>query len=152
MGSEIIILPTLFGSLVWLVYIIVDGSRRKQRLKMFTEFHSKMLDRIGSAKEFGEFFTSEAGNRFLESLATEKGSPQIRILAALQWGVTLLFLGMAIFVLLDQHREFRQETVDTLAFIGTVAVGIGVGTLISSFASYLLSRRMGLLSDRRDGD
>lgn len=150
MGSEVIILPALFGSLVWLVYIIVDGSRRKQRLRMFTEFHSKMLDRIGSAKEFGEFFTSEAGTRFLESLASEKGSPQVRILAALQWGLTLLFLGIAIFILLFQHREFRQDTVDTLAFIGTVAVGIGIGTLVSSFASYLLSRRMGLLSDRRD--
>ena len=151
MGSEVIILPALFGSLVWLAYIIVDGSRRKQRLRTFTEFHGKMFDRIGSAKEFGEFFTSEAGTRFLESLASEKGSPKIRILAALQWGLTLVFLGVSIFILLDQH-EFRSETVDTLAFIGTVSVGIGAGTLISSFASYLLSKRMGLLSDRRDGD
>jgi hypothetical protein len=152
MGSEAIILPALFGSVVWLVYVIVDGSRRRQRIRMFTEFHSKMLDRIGSAKEFGEFFTSEAGTRFLESLASERGSPKVRILAALQWGLTLVFLGISIFILLDQHDAFRAETVDTLAFIATVSVGIGAGTLISSFASYLLSKRMGLLSDRRDGE
>jgi hypothetical protein len=85
---------------------------------VFTEFHSKMLDRIGSASEFGEFFGSEAGERFLESLASEKGAPQTRILAALQWGVTLL-------------------TPD-----------VGAGTLIASFAAYLLSKRMGLVGNR----
>jgi hypothetical protein len=151
MGSEAIILPALFGSVVWLVYIIVDGFRRRQRVRMFTEFHSKMLDRIGSAREFGEFFTSEAGTRFLESLASERGSPKVRILAALQWGLTLVSLGIAIFILLNQYDDFRGDTVDTLVFIATVSVGIGLGTLISSFASYLLSRRMGLLSDRPEG-
>ena len=78
MGSEAIILPAAFGSIVWLVYIVVDGFRRRQRLRVFTEFHSKLLDRIGSAREFAEFFSSQAGERFLESLAAEKGAPQTR--------------------------------------------------------------------------
>jgi len=150
MGSEVIVLPALFGSVVWLVYVIVDGSRRRQRIRMFTEFHSKMLDRIGSAKEFGEFFTSEAGTRFLESLASEKGSPQVRILAAMQWGITLVSLGVAIFLLLA-YRPYDEDTVDVLEFVGTIAIGVGIGTLISSVLSYVLSKRMGLVSDRRDG-
>ena len=147
MGEEVIILPAMFGAVVWLVYIVVDGFRRRQRLRMFTEFHSKMLDRIGSAKEFGEFFTSEAGTRFLESLASEKGSPQVRILAALQWGLTLICVGVALFILLGS-RTFEPDTVDVLAFIATVATGVGIGTLIASGLSLVLSRRMGLLSNR----
>ncbi len=144
MGSEAIILPAAFGSIVWLVHIIVDGFRRRQRLRVFTEFHSKLLDRIGSAREFGEFFGSEAGRRFLESLASEEGRPQARILAALQWGMTLISLGVAIFILL-RSRSFQSDTVDVLAFIATVAIGIGAGSVISSQAAYLLSKRMGLV-------
>lgn len=148
MGSEIIILPAALGSIVWLVYIIVDGFRRRQRLRVFTEFHSKLLDRIGSAREFGEFFGSEAGRRFLSSLASEEGRPQARILAALQWGMTLISLGVAIFILLG-NRRFGSNSIDVLAFIATVATGIGIGSVISSFVSYLLSKRMGLVG--RDG-
>ena len=144
MGSEIIILPAALGSLVWLVYIIVDGFRRRQRLRVFTEFHSKLLDRIGSAREFGEFFGSEAGRRFLASLASEEGRPQARILAALQWGLTLISLGVAIFILLG-NRSFRSDTVDVLAFIATVAIGIGMGSVISSVVSYVMSKRMGMV-------
>ena len=151
MGEEVIILPAMFGSLVWLVYIIVDGFRRRQRVRMFTEFHSKMLDRIGSAKEFGEFFTSEAGTRFLESLASEKGAPQVRILAAMQWGITLVSLAIAIFLLLA-NRTYDEDAVDVLEFVGTIAIGVGIGTLISSLASYALSKRMGMWSARRGSD
>ncbi len=149
MGAEVIIFPVLFGSIAWLVYVVVDGFRRRQRLRVFTEFHSKLLDRIGSAREFGEFFGSDAGRRFLESLASEEGRPQARILAALQWGMTLISLGVAIFVLLGV-RSFGSDTVDVLAFVATVATGIGIGSVISSFVSYLLSKRMGLV-DRVGG-
>ena len=150
MGEEVIILPAMFGSVVWLVYVVVDGFRRRQRLRVFTDFHSKMLDRIGSAREFGEFFSSEAGTRFLESLASEKGAPQTRILAAVQWGLTLATFGVAIFILIG-NRSFEPDTVDVLAFIATAALGVGVGTLLSSVVSYLLSKRMGLVSRNRDG-
>jgi len=144
MGSEVIILPAALGSIVWLVYIIVDGFRRRQRLRVFTEFHSKLLDRIGSAREFGEFFGSDAGRRFLESLASEEGRPQARILAAMQWGLILITLSLSIFLLLSS-RSFDPDTVDVLAFIATVAVGIGLGSLISSIVSYLMSKRLGLV-------
>ncbi len=149
MGSEAIILPALFGAVVWLVYIVVDGFRRRQRLRVFTEFHSKLLDRIGTAREFSEFFTSDAGTRFLDSLASEKGAPHQRILSALQWGLTLVTLGASLFVLAE-GRDFNSDSVDVLIFIATVSLGIGAGTLISSAASYVLSKRMGLLTDRRD--
>ena len=61
MDSEIIIVPSLFFMIGCMVYVIVDGVRRRQQTRVFTEFHSKLLERIGSAKEFGEFFGSDAG-------------------------------------------------------------------------------------------
>jgi hypothetical protein len=61
MQSEIIIVPSLFFMIGYIVWVIVDGYRRRQQTRVFTEFHSKLLDRIGSAKEFAEFFSSDAG-------------------------------------------------------------------------------------------
>jgi hypothetical protein len=145
-----IIFPALFGAIVWLVYIIVDGFRRRQRLRVFTEFHTRLLDRIGSAKEFGEFFGSEAGERFLESMRSEKGEPHVRILAAVQWGMTLTSLGIGLF-LLSTTYSLERETVDVIVFIATVAFSVGAGTLISSVSSFFLSKRLGLVSDKRDG-
>jgi hypothetical protein len=112
MGPEIIIVPSLFFMVGFVVYVIVDGYRRRQQVKVVTEVHAKLLDRLGSAKEFAEFFTSDAGSRFLESLSSsEGGAPQARILRSMQAGFVLLALGVGFFILLDQ-RTFSIEAVD----------------------------------------
>jgi len=150
MDEIVIVMPALFASIVWLVYIVVDGFGRRQRLRVMNEFHSKLLDRIGSAREFAEFFNSEAGARFLDSMSTARGAPSSRILAALQWGVAMLSLGIAIFLLVSL-RPYDSETADVLTFVATVAVGVGGGMVLSSAISYLAARRMGLLEKRAAG-
>jgi hypothetical protein len=149
MDGPMIVLPALFGSVVWLVYIIVDGFRRRQQLRVVNEFHSKLLDRIGSAREFVDFFNSDAGSRFIESLSTERAAPAARILSALQWGLTALFLGVAIFILVG-NRHYQEETADVLTFIATVVVGLGGGMVVSAAVSYLAAQRMGVLNKRQD--
>jgi hypothetical protein len=149
MNSEIIILPVMFFTVGFIVYVIVDGFRRRQQAKVLTEFHAKLLDRLGSAKDFAEFFTSDAGTRFLESLSTnEGGSPQIRILRSLQTGLVLLALGVGLFIMLDQ-RDFSIEAADGLTVMATAATAIGAALVISTGMSYALSRRMGLIERPR---
>jgi hypothetical protein len=131
------------------VWVIVDGYRRRQQTRTFTEFHSKLLDRIGSAKEFGEFFGSEAGQQFLNSLSnSESGAPQIRILRSMQTGLVLLALGISLFVLTDM-RTFSLEAMDGLVVTATAATGIGAGLVISTVLSYVMSRSMGLIDRSR---
>jgi hypothetical protein len=149
MGSEIIIVPSMFFMFGWVVYVIVDGFRRRQQTKVFTEFHGKLLDRIGSAREFGEFFNSEAGTRFLDSLSSsETGAPQIRILRSMQSGLVLLCVGIGFFLLLA-GRTFSLEAMDGLMVVATASTAIGAGLVISTAMSYLLSKRMGLLQRPR---
>jgi hypothetical protein len=148
MSPEIIIVPSLFFMLGFIVYVITDGYRRRQQVKVFTEFHAKLLDRIGSAQEFAEFFNSDAGLRFLDSLSSsETGGPHLRILRSLQTGLVLLALGIAFFILLDQ-RNFSLEAADGLTVLATAATAIGTGLVVSTVMSYLMSSRMGLLSRR----
>jgi hypothetical protein len=139
----------------WIVHVIVDGIRRRQQLKVFTDFHSKLLERLGSAREFTDFFTSAAGDRFLNSLSrSETGTPQLRILRSLQTGLILVALGIGLFVLVTV-RSYSISDVDGFMVIATASTAIGSAMLISTALSYVLSKRMGLIErpgDPRDQD
>jgi hypothetical protein len=149
MGPEIIIVPSLFLMIGYIVFVIVDGYRRRQQTRVYTEFHSKLLDRIGSAKEFGEFFSSDAGDRFLSALSSsDAAAPHLRILRSLQLGLVLLALGIGFFILLDQ-RTFSIEAADGLMVMATATTAIGAAMLVSTGMSYLLSKRMGLIERSR---
>jgi hypothetical protein len=152
MGSEIIIVPAAFFLTGFIVYTIAEAFRRRSHARTVTEFHTRLLDRIGSTKEFGEFFASDAGRRFMDSLsATETGSPQMRILRSVQLGLVLLALGIGLFVLTDQ-RTFSIEAADGLVVTATVTTAIGAGLVMSTLITYLLSWRMGLLSRHPSGE
>lgn len=145
MNPDLVIIPIMFAAVSFIVWVIVDGFRRRQQTKVFTEFHSKLLDRIGTAKEFGEFFSSDAGQQFLNSLSrSEAGAPQTRILRSMQTGLVLVTLGIAVFLLVTA-RSFSTEAVDAFVVIATAATAIGAALLISTAASYVLSKRMGLI-------
>src|SRR5262245_43018921 len=148
MGSEIIIVPSAFFMVGYIVYVVVEGFRRRSQTKITTEFHSRLLDRVGSTKDFADFCASDAGRRFMDSLATtETGSPQLRILRSVQTGLVLLALGIGLFIMLDA-RTFSLEAVDGLVVTATVTAAIGAGLLVSTVFSYVLSRQMGLLNRR----
>ena len=148
MGSEIIIVPALLFMMGFVVYTITEALRRRSQARMVAEFHSKLLDRIGSAKEFGDFFASEAGKRFMDSLSTaETGLPQSRILRSVQSGLVLLALGIGLFMLTNE-RTFSLEAADGLVVTATVTAAIGAALLVSTIITYLLSWRMGLFTRR----
>ncbi|HZM61166.1 MAG TPA: hypothetical protein VFB85_15255 [Vicinamibacterales bacterium] len=150
--AEIIIVPSAFFLVGFIVYVIVEGFRRRSQAKMVTEFHTKLLDRIGSAKEFGDFFASDAGRRFMDSLSsTDSGSPHVRILRSVQTGLVMLALGIGLFILTDQ-RTFSLEAMDGLVVTATVTAAIGAGLIASTLITYLLSWQMGLLSRRSKQD
>jgi hypothetical protein len=149
MGSEIIIVPAMFLMIGYIVFVVVDGYRRRQQTRVYTEFHSKLLDRIGSAKEFGDFFGTDAGDRFLSALSSsDSAAPQLRILRSLQIGLVLLSVGIGFFILLDQ-RTFSIEAADGLMVMATAAAAVGAAMLVSSAMSYVLSKRMGLIERSR---
>jgi hypothetical protein len=138
-----------FGMIAWIVYVIVDGNRRKERLRVFTDFHSKLIDRMGSSGEFAAFLQSDGGRRFLESLSVEKGHPANRIMAAVQTGLVLASLGIG-FVLAGEWGvnpiAMRNEwDVNGFRIAGIIFTSTGVGFLLSAASSYLLAKSLGVL-------
>jgi hypothetical protein len=149
MGEHIWFLVPIaaFAAIAWVIYIVVDGIRQRQQIRLATEFHGKLLDRIGSAREFGEFLNTTGGAKFLDSLATHRqGGAPIRILRALQTGFVFLALGVGLFVLIAV-RSLPFEAEEGMAAFATIATSIGIGLLLSAAASYVVSKRLGLMDD-----
>ena len=141
----------MFGSTCYVAYVILEGIRSRQRAKLTSELQTKLLDRVGSAQELGAFLNSEGGARLLATLSPTRlnGGPHQRILRALQAGLVLLALGVALFIYIGV-RALPVEGEDVVAMIATVSCALGVGLLMAAGASFRVSKRMGLLNTRRD--
>ena len=129
----------LFG---YVVQIAVTSWSRRQHLKAITTFNTHVVDRLGSAADFGAFAQTEAGSRLLNGLtAVEPPSmtPERRILSSVQTGIVLLSLGLGLLYLA------RSSGGGELAVFGTIGLSLGIGFLLSAGISYRLSRAFGLL-------
>ena len=151
---EIIIVPSLFFMIGYVVWVLANTWSRRNRLKLVTEFHSKLLDKLGSVKDFGEFVQTEAGTRFMADLGAEPasiGGPHERILRAAQLGIVLSCLGVGLLVLSFFSPTLAHRGQEGFNAFGTVALSLGVGFIISAAASYRLSGRLGLLGRGASG-
>jgi hypothetical protein len=138
-----------FGMIAWIVYVIVDGNRRKERLRVFTDFHAKLIDRMGSSSEFAAFLQSDGGRRFLDSLSVEKGHPADRILNAVQAGLVLAALGVGFFVagssVAVNFDRVTEWNVNGFRVAGSIFLSLGVGFLLSAISSFALAKSLGVL-------
>jgi hypothetical protein len=150
-----IIMMTIVGTLVWLIRTAVDYRRWGRLAKVQAEAHTKLLDRFTGNDELLAYVQSSAGARFLKSSPiTLDGSnkpmaaPLARILWSMQAGVVLSALGIGLSFLSRNVEPYRAEPVSVFS---TLALSIGVGFMISAAASYIMSKRLGLL-DARTGE
>jgi hypothetical protein len=140
--SWILIPLTAMGVFGWVVYTIVEGIRRKERTRTFTEFYGRLLDRMQSPKDFGDFLQTPGGQRFLETLSVEKGHPIERVLRAVQTGLVLVMLGLGFYAAASQVGwDDRGST----RVSGIVFMMTGVGFLLSATASFGITKSLGML-------
>ena len=141
MGHVEVLIPiALFAMVGWIVYIGATAGRRKEQLKLTTEFHSKVLEKMGSTKDFGEFLETDGGRRFMSSITTEGPSAKTRIVRSTENGIVCLCLGGGLLLLSWSFGEAREG----LLLFGTIITACGVGFLISCVSSYVLSKNLGL--------
>lgn len=134
----LITIPSMFVVIAWIIFSSV---RRMISGKRITELQAKLLDRFATGQELLTYLQTEEGKRFVESASVEHSNPLGRILAAVQAGVILTLIGIALLFL--RGRISGGE--DAFLGFGTVVLALGVGFLISSGVSYALSKSMGLL-------
>jgi len=135
-----------FGLIGWVTYVIVDGKRRRERLKVFTEFHTKLMDRMTSPAEFGEFMQSPGGQRFLATLSTERGGPKAAIMRSVHTGVIMLTLSIGL-LFLQRMDIWNSEARAFVVFMGVIVLALAVGFLVSAALSWRLGRSLGVMDD-----
>ena len=133
-----------FGLIGWILFVFVDGKRRRDQLKAVSEFHNKVLEKMGSAAEFGAFLETDGGKRLLKSLTVEGPSAKTRILGSTQTGIVCTAIGLAMLILGGTFYYLR----DGLWVIGGIVTACGVGFIVSTLVSYRLSKALGIF----DGD
>jgi hypothetical protein len=137
-----------FGGLIWLVRTLIDYRRWSRLSRIQTEVHTKLLDRFTTSEDLQAYFASAAGRRFLESAPIEVHSsaasaPASRIMWSLQVGVVLALGGAGLHLAIPNLTDDAAS--DPLSVIGTIAIALGIGFIVSAGASFILSQRLGLL-------
>ena len=142
-------LATAGFALLWVIKTLVDYRRWYRTSKVQTEVHTKLLDRFTSNEDLMAYMQTPSGRRFLESApipiegpTRSVGAPLSRILWSLQAGVVLAVAGLGI---LFVSGRVVEEVAQAVFALGVLVLALGTGFVVSAAASFLLSRRLGLL-------
>jgi hypothetical protein len=134
---------------IWIISTLVNYRRWYRTSKVQTEVHTKLLERFSSNEDLMAYMQTPAGRRFLESAplpldgpARSVGAPLSRILWSLQAGVVLAVASLGV---LFVSNRVVEEIAQPLFAIGVLVLAIGTGFVVSAGASFVLSKRLGLL-------
>lgn len=141
--TPVLVLGVLSSLVGWCVWVVSTNVRRRQATEKMAELHLKLLDRCANSDELLRYLESEAGRKFLDYAAVETSNPTGRIMGAIQAGLIFSLLGGAGLLVRQQMNNLDGR--EGILIISAGALAIGIGFLISSIASYVLSKSWGLL-------
>jgi hypothetical protein len=141
--TDVVFFLSFFGMISWVVWVVLNGWQRRQHVKLVTDFNNRVLERLGSMKEFGEFLQSEGGDRLMKVLTVERGAtgPRDRILVAVQAGVVFVTVGLGLSFIAWRATGDEHEA---LTVISAIVLSLGAGLMLSSAASFWVARTLGM--------
>jgi len=149
-GEALAIITLILTIATFLVVILrmsLDHIRRTRADRFQAEFYSKLMDRFGAAPEMISYLQSDAGLRLLKTAPPERPATYARILNGVQGGLLATPVGAALLAI----GPYAPEGYFGFALAGTVFLAVGLGLLLGGGASYLLSRKLGLLNGAEKG-
>lgn len=138
---EVLIPLSAFVMSGYIVKCFVDAFRRSRQMKTAAEFHAKLLDRIGSAEEFGRLLQTEGGQRFIDSITLERRDPLSRISGSLQTGIVMTTFSLGLMYLSGRVPEGNLG----FSVFGVMFLTLGVGFILSAVSAYVLARNHGVI-------
>ena len=139
-------------TLAWITRSAIEHRRWLRATKIQTDAHTKIVDRLASNEDLLAYMQSSTGQQFLSaslgSPATSEAAPHIvgapfnRILWSVQAGIVLAAAGLGLWF---AKNGVIDEVAQPLQVVAILAMALGIGFVISAFASYALSRQLGLV-------
>ena len=140
------------GGLVWMIRSALDYRRWLRAIRIQTDAHTKIVDRLASNEDLLTYMQSPVGQRFLSaspafpSVESAPGmmmiAPFNRILWSVQAGVVLATAGVGLWF---AKNGVIDEVAQPLHVASILAIALGAGFVLSALASYALSRQLGLV-------
>jgi hypothetical protein len=128
----------------WVAYIILEW----RKLKHKNQLQNKIIDKLNSVPELNEFLQTEGGSRFLNFLTIEGFSPKEKLLSSISKGIILIMLGAG-FICIDPLFSTVTEDARIFTALAFIFVTLGIGFLVSSFISYLISKKWGIIKPEK---
>lgn len=133
----VLVFPLMFVFIAWMIWIIQDWLKMRYK----SQLQNKIMEKFTTVQEFNDFIQSEEGNKFLNFLSHSGPSPRQKILSSLSKGVIIIFGGTSLILI----RLILPEEMKFFLAIGIVLIALGVGFLVSTFISYTLSKKWGII-------
>lgn len=141
--SLILTIPIMIAFWGWVVWAILLWRKMNHKSRL----QNKIVDKFSSGQEFNDFLQSQEGNKFLSFLKFDSSGPRQKILSSLSAGIILPSLGIA-FIIIGQIIPTGKDYFNTSCnAAGIIFVALGVGFLISTFISYKMCKKWGLLDE-----
>jgi hypothetical protein len=145
------VIISLVAVLGWVIKAIMNHRRWLRVSKLQVDMQNKLLERFTSNEEMLAFTQTAAGQRFLESasVVAEPGprvlsAPVGRMLWSIQLGIVVLVAGVGLQIVSYRLSDYADAVAGFQVTAGIV-IALGIGFILSSLGSYLLSRRLGLM-------
>src|SRR5262249_59369598 len=145
------------ATFAWVVHAAIGDRRWQRAIKVQTEAHTKIVDRLNTNEDLLAYIQSPAGQRFLngsaagpivvERAATPVNAPVSRILWSVQAGIVLAVAGAGLMI---ARRGIIDEAAQALQVFAVLVMALGIGFVLSALAAYALSKQLGLLSTDAD--
>jgi nitrate reductase gamma subunit len=132
----------IFG-MVFLFWAFFQAILRWREISRETQIMSQLVGQLRGGEEAVAFLESSSARALFDGMVDRRTLVLQRVLRALQSGIVLVVLGVAIFVIGPQATT-EDAAVAALVF-GTLSLALGIAFLLAAGASYALSQRWGLL-------
>ena len=148
---------TGFLVVISLVYSLlrqaIEYRRWRRQIQIQTDVHTKLLDRMTNNQELLSYIETPAGRRFLESpvpMAVAQSplagsiAPIARILWSVQIGAVVVAAGVGFWIARASVDDVDLASV--FQVMGSLAIAVGIGFVVSGILSWALSQRLGLIN------
>ncbi|HKS95510.1 MAG TPA: hypothetical protein VJV74_05175 [Terriglobia bacterium] len=145
----VLVVFIIAGGLVTIIRALLDYRKTTTLVRAQADAHIKLMERLASSQELLSYMETEAGKKFLQLVAIGAEQPRStrfpfgRILWSVQVGLVLLLAGLGLLFLRPHLHD--PGAADGFLVLGTLGLMVGLGFILSAAASYVLSKRLGLL-------
>jgi hypothetical protein len=148
-----IVLPALFGAIVWIIYLFVTGLRQSKLLKAQSALQGRLIDKISSSQDMATYLSTNTAQKLFGGTSLTDAQPadakavftSARILWPLQIGVMLIVLAIGVYGIRNCGNAADMVTTSAATALSAMMVAAGIGFILCAGIAWATAKRLGVL-------